>query len=112
MPSAIAKGDRDAILGPRPAGTRVFNGKDHDVFGDGTVVIKSTPGHTPGPQSLFLKLANTGDVQLSGALYHYPEEITYKKVPNFDTVAGQTALRKPGRFGELAGVGDVIAMIM
>jgi N-acyl homoserine lactone hydrolase len=103
----VQKGDRDAILGPRPAGTRVpdpkffegfansntvlLNGEDHDVFGDGTVVIKSTPGHTPGHQSLFLKLPNTGNVLLSGDLYHYPEEITYKKVPNFDTDGVQTA---------------------
>jgi N-acyl homoserine lactone hydrolase len=103
----VQKGDREAILAPRPAGSRVpdpkffegladaktivLNGEDHDVFGDGTVVIKSTPGHTPGHQSLFLKLANTGNVLLSGDLYHYPEEITYKKVPNFDTDREQTA---------------------
>jgi N-acyl homoserine lactone hydrolase len=104
----VQKGDRDAILAPRPAEpsrvpdpkffeglanskTIVLNGEDHDVFGDGTVVIKSSPGHTPGHQSLFLKLANTGNVLLSGDLYHYPEEITYKKVPNFDTDREQTA---------------------
>jgi glyoxylase-like metal-dependent hydrolase (beta-lactamase superfamily II) len=103
----VQKGDRDAILAPRPAGSRVpdpkffeglansktvlLNGEDHDVFGDGTVVIKSTPGHTPGHQSLFLKLANTGNVLLSGDLYHYPEEITYKKIPSFDTSKEQTA---------------------
>jgi glyoxylase-like metal-dependent hydrolase (beta-lactamase superfamily II) len=71
--------------------TVLLNGEDHDVFGDGTVVIKSTPGHTPGHQALFLKLASTGNVLLSGDLYHYPEEITYKKVPNFDTDREQTA---------------------
>jgi glyoxylase-like metal-dependent hydrolase (beta-lactamase superfamily II) len=103
----VQKGDRDAILAPRAAGSRVpdpkffegladaktilLNGEDRDVFGDGTVVIKSSPGHTPGHQSLFLKLAKTGDVLLSGDLYHYPEEITYKKIPNFDTDAAQTA---------------------
>jgi N-acyl homoserine lactone hydrolase len=102
----VQKGDRDAILAPRAAASRVpdpkffegltnsktilLNGEDHDVFGDGTVVIKSTPGHTPGHQSLYLKLANTGNVLLSGDLYHYPEEITYKKVPNFDTDGEQT----------------------
>jgi glyoxylase-like metal-dependent hydrolase (beta-lactamase superfamily II) len=104
----VQKGDRDAILAPRPAEpsrvpdpkffeglanskTILLNGEDHDVFGDGSVVIKSTPGHTPGHQSLFLKLANTGNVLLSGDLYHYPEEITFKKIPNFDTNAEQTA---------------------
>jgi N-acyl homoserine lactone hydrolase len=104
----VQKGDRDAILAPRPAGqSRVpepiffegladaksvlLNGEDHDVFGDGTVVLKSTPGHTPGHQSLFLKLANTGNVMLSGDLYHYPEEITYKKVPTTDPDREQTA---------------------
>jgi N-acyl homoserine lactone hydrolase len=103
----VQKADRDAILAPRPAGSRVpdpkffegladaktivLNGEDHDVFGDGTVVLKSTPGHTPGHQSLFLKLANTGNVLLSGDLYHYPEEITLKKVPITDPDREQTA---------------------
>jgi N-acyl homoserine lactone hydrolase len=53
--------------------------------------LKSSPGHTPGHQSLFLKLANTGNVLLSGDLYHYPEEITYKKVPVNDPDREQTA---------------------
>ena len=71
--------------------TIMLNGEDHDVFGDGTVVIKSTPGHTPGHQSLFLKLGKTGNVLLTGDLYHYPEEITLKKIPSFDTNKEQTA---------------------
>jgi N-acyl homoserine lactone hydrolase len=51
---------------------------DHDVFGDGSVVIISTPGHTPGHQSLFVRLANFGPLILSGDLYHYPSERTLK----------------------------------
>jgi glyoxylase-like metal-dependent hydrolase (beta-lactamase superfamily II) len=51
---------------------------DHDVFGDGSVVIVSTPGHTPGHQSLFVKLAKFGPLVLSGDLYHYPSERTLK----------------------------------
>jgi len=47
---------------------------DYDVFGDGTVVLKSTPGHTPGHQSMFLKLARTGPVFVTGDLYHYSAE--------------------------------------
>jgi N-acyl homoserine lactone hydrolase len=71
--------------------TILLNSEDYDVFGDGTVVIKSTPGHTPGHQSVFLKPANTGNVLLSGDLDHHPEEITHKKVPSFDTDREQTA---------------------
>jgi N-acyl homoserine lactone hydrolase len=71
--------------------TTQLKSQDHDVFGDGKVVIKFSPGHTPGHQSLFLKLAKTGPVLLSGDLYHYPEELTLKRVPNFDFNKEQTA---------------------
>jgi glyoxylase-like metal-dependent hydrolase (beta-lactamase superfamily II) len=57
---------------------------DRDVFGDGTVLIKSTPGHTPGHQSLFVKLAKRGPVLLSGDLYHYRAERTLNKIPLMD----------------------------
>src|SRR5262245_38217244 len=33
--------------------TVIITNADHDVFGDGTVVIKSTPGHSPDHQVLF-----------------------------------------------------------
>jgi glyoxylase-like metal-dependent hydrolase (beta-lactamase superfamily II) len=70
---------------------------DHDVFGDGTVVIKATPGHSPGHQVLFVRLARTGPVVLSGDLYHYPEERSLNRVPTTEfnaqqTVASRTAL--------------------
>ena len=107
----VQKGDHDAIFAARPTNekklvsvgdpkfftelahskTKILNGEDLDVFGDGTVTIKFTPGHTPGHQSLYLKLAKTGPVLLSGDLYHYPEEITYKKIPPFDFDKEQTA---------------------
>ena len=57
---------------------------DHDVFGDGAVVLKWTPGHTPGHQALFLKLAKTGPIVLTGDLYHYAAERTMKKIPEID----------------------------
>ncbi len=71
--------------------TILLHSEDHDVFGDGTVIIKFTPGHTPGHQSLFLKFAKTGPVLLSGDLYHYPEERSMGIVPSFDVNAAQTA---------------------
>jgi N-acyl homoserine lactone hydrolase len=64
---------------------------EYDVFGDGKVVIISTPGHTPGHQSLFLKLAKTGPVVLSGDLYHYPEERTLNRLPVSEFDKDQTA---------------------
>jgi glyoxylase-like metal-dependent hydrolase (beta-lactamase superfamily II) len=64
---------------------------EYDVFGDQTVVIKSAPGHSPGHQVLFLKLAKTGPVVLSGDLYHYPEERKLNRVPTTEFNAEQTA---------------------
>jgi N-acyl homoserine lactone hydrolase len=63
---------------------------DYDVFGDGTVVMKLAPGHTPGHQVLFLKLNKTGPIVLSGDLYHYPEERKLKRVPTFEFDQQQT----------------------
>ena len=56
---------------------------DYDVFGDGSVVIIATPGHTPGHQSLLVNLSKTGPVVLSGDLYHYPAERTLKDFTPF-----------------------------
>ena len=72
--------------------TQILEG-DHDVFGDGTVVLKYTPGHTPGHQSLYLKLAKTGGVVLSGDLYHYPEERTLGRMPEREKTTGTSASR-------------------
>ncbi|WP_378186100.1 N-acyl homoserine lactonase family protein [Aquimarina sp. W85] len=57
---------------------------DYDVFGDGSVVIKSYPGHTPGHQALFLNLANNGPTVLSGDLYHFVKNRENKIVPQFN----------------------------
>ncbi|MBZ5575660.1 MAG: N-acyl homoserine lactonase family protein [Acidobacteriia bacterium] len=61
----------------RNSKTKIIEG-DYDVFGDGSVVIVATPGHTPGHQSLFVNLKKTGPLVLSGDLYHYPAERTLK----------------------------------
>ncbi|HMH28015.1 MAG TPA: N-acyl homoserine lactonase family protein [Steroidobacteraceae bacterium] len=68
---------------------------DYDVFGDGRVIVKTAPGHTPGHQMLFLKLKNFGPLLLAGDLYHVPEERTLDRVPTFDFDAAMTrATRK------------------
>ena len=64
---------------------------DHDVFGDGRVVIKATPGHTPGHQSLYVNLSETGPIVLSGDLYHYEAERALGKMPPREVGPGVTA---------------------
>ena len=68
----------------KDAKTVLIEGEDHDVFGDGTVVIKSAPGHTPGHQILYVRLPQTGAIVLSGDLYHFKEARELKRVPTFD----------------------------
>jgi glyoxylase-like metal-dependent hydrolase (beta-lactamase superfamily II) len=72
---------------------------EHDVFGDGTVVIKQAHGHTEGHTVLYVKLPNTGGVVLSGDLYHYPAERTLGRLPTFevsesDTKAARAAIEQ------------------
>jgi glyoxylase-like metal-dependent hydrolase (beta-lactamase superfamily II) len=63
---------------------------DHDVFGDGSVVIVSAPGHTPGHQVLLVRLENTGSLVLSGDLYHFAESRELRRAPEFNVDAEQT----------------------
>ncbi len=79
----------DAYKALKDSKTKVLEG-DLDVFGDGTVVIKSTPGHTPGHQALFVKLVRHRPVVLSGDLFHFPEERTLDRVPTFEFNKDQT----------------------
>lgn len=94
----VQKAERDAMFAPKPAAimkpehysalkdakTRLLDNEDFDVFGDGAVVLKPTPGHTPGHQVLFVRLAKRGPVLLVGDLYHYPEEVTTGRTPSFE----------------------------
>lgn len=58
---------------------------DYDVFGDGTVVIKYTPGHTIGHQALYVEVAGLEKpVLLTGDLYHFEENRENKGVPSFN----------------------------
>ena len=65
------------------AKTVKLNG-DYDVFGDGSVVIKSTPGHTPGHQSLAVRLPKTGAVLLTGDMVHLKYSWDNRVVPGFN----------------------------
>jgi len=72
--------------------TQIISG-DHDVFGDGTVVVLATPGHTEGHCSLLVRLKNTGPVVLSGDLYHYAEERTLGRMPEEEKTRGTVESR-------------------
>src|SRR5437867_6018335 len=58
---------------------------DKDVFGDGSVTILSTPGHTPGHQSLLVKLPKTGALVLSGDAVHFQSNWENRGVPANNT---------------------------
>lgn len=100
------KAEYDVMFGPN-ANARVRKGYDalsrartqyidgdYDVFGDGKVVLLSTPGHTPGHQSLYVKLAHTGGVVVSGDLYHYTAERTKGLMPPREQTLETPASRK------------------
>jgi N-acyl homoserine lactone hydrolase len=67
---------------------------DHDVFGDGSVVVLATPGHTEGHCSLLVRLKNTGPVVLSGDLYHYAEERSLNRLPEEEKTTGTVQSRQ------------------
>jgi N-acyl homoserine lactone hydrolase len=110
----IGKGDWDAITAPKPApgvNAAAFThwisggGKveplslDKDVFGDGSVVVLRTPGHTPGHSSLLVRLREKGPVILSGDAAHFHENYNSNGVPAFnydraETVASLERIKK------------------
>jgi N-acyl homoserine lactone hydrolase len=63
---------------------------DRDVFGDGSVMILSTPGHTPGHQSLLVLLPKTGPVLLSGDAVHLRDNWENRRVPSMNVSREQT----------------------
>jgi N-acyl homoserine lactone hydrolase len=101
----IGKGDWDVLTSPNPptglnpqlvshwisGGGKVEPvPQDKDVFGDGTVIMLYTPGHTPGHHSLLVKLAQMGPVVLSGDFAHFHENYETGGVPIFNFDRAQT----------------------
>ncbi|HTD74256.1 MAG TPA: N-acyl homoserine lactonase family protein [Steroidobacteraceae bacterium] len=112
----IGKGDWEVLNDPKPnPSVNVANfahwisggGKvepipgDKDVFGDGSVIMLTTPGHTPGHHSLLVKLKDKGNVLITGDLAHFRENYDSNGVPTFNTSRAET-LASLDRFKQLA----------
>jgi N-acyl homoserine lactone hydrolase len=111
----IGKGDWDVVSDPKTAAATSApfanwisgGGKvepqagDKDVFGDGTVVMLNTPGHTPGHHSLLVKLNTMGNVLITGDLSHFHENYDGNGVPTFNTDRAAT-LASLDRFKKIA----------
>ncbi|MES2178991.1 MAG: N-acyl homoserine lactonase family protein [Gemmatimonadota bacterium] len=112
----IGKGDWDLLNDPKSAGVAnpapfaswiSGGGKveplagDKDVFGDGTVIMLNTPGHTPGHHSLLVKLKDSGNVLITGDLAHFHENYDAGGVPTFNTDRAAT-LASLDRFKKIA----------
>ena len=107
----IGKGDWEGVTSTPPmAGANVAGFKswidekrkveplaiDKDVFGDGTVIVVRTPGHTPGHSVLLVRLKDMGPVILSGDLVHFRENHDSGGVPwfNFDRAQSVASIER------------------
>jgi glyoxylase-like metal-dependent hydrolase (beta-lactamase superfamily II) len=112
----IGKGDWDELTSPTPnemakpapftnwiSGGAKFElvTADKDIFGDGTVVMLNTPGHTPGHHSLLLRLNEMGNVLISGDLAQFRENYASNGMPSFNTSRAAT-LASLDRFKKIA----------
>lgn len=101
----VSQAEHDAMFAEKPARimqpdsfsalknskTVILKQPEYDVFGDGKVIIKAAPGHTPGHTVLFLKLNKSGPILIGGDLYHLPEERTMHRFPTFEYDKTQSA---------------------
>src|SRR5829696_6714220 len=101
----IGKGDWDGVNANPPmgganvAGFKEWMGTsrkveplsaDKDVFGDGSVLVFRTPGHTPGHSAVLVRLKDKGPVVLLGDAAHFHENYQSNGVPGFNYDRAQT----------------------
>ena len=112
----VQKREWEAGMDPDIAAQRGFNRADfdlghkviqadgeHDLFGDGSVVCLPTYGHTPGHQSLKVRLASR-DVVLAADACYFCRTLRERRLPQrvYDRQAMLASLDKLARF-ETAG---------
>lgn len=111
----IGTGDWNNVTSPKPVGANpaffapwISGGSkvetvplDKDVFGDGSVLMLTTPGHTPGHHSVLIRLKEKGNLLITGDLAHFHENYESNGVPSFNTSRAET-LASLDRFKKLA----------
>jgi N-acyl homoserine lactone hydrolase len=98
FPSAMLLVQKAEYEWPNPLGVGRFKPEhpvtklegDRDVFGDGSVTLLYTPGHTPGHQSILVRLAKSGPILISGDAAHFKENWDARRVPSFNVDRDQT----------------------
>jgi N-acyl homoserine lactone hydrolase len=91
----VQRREWDAGMNPEAFAGHSFNARDfdlghklrlvdgeHDVFGDGSVTCLPTHGHTPGHQSLRVRL-DTGDVVLAADACYFCQTLRERRLPRF-----------------------------
>lgn len=76
---------------------------EHDLFGDGTVVLLPTPGHTPGHQSLRLRF-DSADIVICADACYFADWLDTEQTPPYgfdkdeevESLRGLRALRDSG----------------
>lgn len=74
---------------------------DHDLLGDSSVVLLSTPGHTPGHQSV-----RVGDLVIGGDVSHFASGLDDHRFPIFGDHAAQG--RSAERLRQLRDAGHTV----
>jgi len=102
----VQRREWEAGMDPDTAARRGFNPRDfdlghklrlvhgeHDVFGDGSVVCLPTHGHTPGHQSLRLRLDH-GEIVLAADACYFCQTLRERRLPRnmYDREAMLTSL--------------------
>jgi glyoxylase-like metal-dependent hydrolase (beta-lactamase superfamily II) len=65
---------------------------DLDVFGDGSIVLKRWPGHTPGSQMAIVRLPKTGTVVLTSDNVYFSENVTKNLLPDVSLAYNPTGI--------------------
>lgn len=111
LASGKADGRREAIAPWLSEGAKVIKlAGDHDVFGDGSVMILTMPGHTPGHAALLVRVTRGAPVLLSGDQFHAQESFDRNLVPVFNTDRVQT-LASSDRFRAVAAKEKAVIVI-